>query len=412
MFNAKSKNLDVINMKHQLTVITLFICLFLGEIKTVNAQWVFTNGPTTKPVTCLLGGILTAAGAHDGIYLASSNSWTSFNGILTNPGVVAIAYDIDRSNVFIGTDHGKIYVAKNGSDWINISPISAIVQIFSLASLSLGFNGIYTFAGTDGSFWRSTDIGTTWKELTPPVAQGIVTSIAVNGQNLLVVCQNTVSLSTDFGSSWTPANSGLPAHVLMLYAGIAPDVYAGTDNGVYQTTNNGTTWKPINNGMTGKTITSIVTDGTNLYAGTPSDGIFFSPNNGAAWQAANTGLPTLKINALAVTIQQQVIAATDANGVWSRSVLDFILNSVDDPNQNDINISVSPNPTTGIITVHNSAENIQHISVRNILGENIIDLTKPNASEFTLDLSKFPAGTYITTFVMPNSVITKKIIRE
>ncbi|MFI5264945.1 MAG: T9SS type A sorting domain-containing protein, partial [Candidatus Kapaibacterium sp.] len=74
--------------------------------------------------------------------------------------------------------------------------------------------------------------------------------------------------------------------------------------------------------------------------------------------------------------------------------------------------SLSPNPTTGIITVHNAPANILHVTVSSILGESIIELTHPNAPEFTLDLSKLPPGTYIARFSMANEVITRKILKE
>jgi len=394
-------------MKRQLVFVASVLCFTICAAQNGKAQWVSTNGPTTKPVTCLYGGIITLAGCQDGIYSGSSNSWTSMNGTLTNPGVVTVTYDLNRSNVFIGTDRGKVYASFNGGDWMDISTNSGIVKIFSLA-----VNDTNVYVGTDGTFWHSGDLGTKWKSLSPPVSQGTVTSMVVSGQSLLAVCQNAVYISPDNGSTWTPANTGLPTHVLMLALGIDPEIFAGTDNGVYATSNNGTTWLPINQGITGKSVTSVTTDGTNIYAGTQTEGVFFSRNNGAAWQAANTDLPTMKINAMAVNFQQEVLAATDANGVWKRSILDFIFNSVNDPKQSNLNISLSPNPSSGLITVHSAQDNILNVSVRNILDETVLDITKPNSPEFTLDLSRFPSGIYVAAFTSSTSVITKKIVRE
>ena len=89
----------------------------------------------------------------------------------------------------------------------------------------------------------------------------------------------------------------------------------------------------------------------------------------------------------------------------------FTINSLNET-KNESDVSLYPNPTSGNITVHNAQENIQHVRVRNILGENILELIKPNASEFSLDLSKYPAGIYVVTFATLTSVIMKKIIRE
>lgn len=75
-------------------------------------------------------------------------------------------------------------------------------------------------------------------------------------------------------------------------------------------------------------------------------------------------------------------------------------------------ISISPNPTTGIVIVQNQSKNITHLSISNILGQKMLDVVNTNQQEFTLDLTKFPAGTYIARFVTSSGVVSKKIIRE
>jgi len=75
-------------------------------------------------------------------------------------------------------------------------------------------------------------------------------------------------------------------------------------------------------------------------------------------------------------------------------------------------IMLSPNPTTGFITVHNPPVNIVHVTVSNILGERIVEIAYPNALEFTLDLSKVSPGIYLARFSLPIDVITRMIIKE
>jgi hypothetical protein len=74
--------------------------------------------------------------------------------------------------------------------------------------------------------------------------------------------------------------------------------------------------------------------------------------------------------------------------------------------------SLSPNPTTGIIIVHNSPTNLLHVTISSILGESVLELAHPNAPEFTLDLSKLPPGTYFARFSLPSAVITRKLVKE
>ena len=77
------------------------------------------------------------------------------------------------------------------------------------------------------------------------------------------------------------------------------------------------------------------------------------------------------------------------------------------------NIELSPNPTNGIIIVHNAPENSLSASVFDILGKKVIDLSQiSHTSSFTIDLTNLLAGIYYLRFVTGNSVVVRKIIRE
>jgi hypothetical protein len=55
------------------------------------------------------------------------------------------------------------------------------------------------------------------------------------------------------------------------------------------------------NGPYGGYINSFTVNGTNIFVGTLSSGVFRSTNNGAGWIAVNSGLPmNASVNALAV----------------------------------------------------------------------------------------------------------------
>jgi hypothetical protein len=75
-------------------------------------------------------------------------------------------------------------------------------------------------------------------------------------------------------------------------------------------------------------------------------------------------------------------------------------------------INISPNPTTGILTVENIPADIIRMSVLNILGESMIELQNPNTSNSIIDISNLAHGSYYIRFVTANSVVTKKIIKQ
>jgi hypothetical protein len=75
-------------------------------------------------------------------------------------------------------------------------------------------------------------------------------------------------------------------------------------------------------------------------------------------------------------------------------------------------ITLSPNPTSGILTVQGLPSDRITVSVFNTLGETVMTQRNPIAPDFTLDLSKLDPGTYYIRFSLPNSVVTKKIIKK
>jgi hypothetical protein len=75
-------------------------------------------------------------------------------------------------------------------------------------------------------------------------------------------------------------------------------------------------------------------------------------------------------------------------------------------------VTISPNPTSGIISIQGAPPDDLNISVLNLLGETMVQLKNPQTPNFTLDLSKLAAGTYYIRFSSANSVATKKIIKN
>src|SRR5215212_5220424 len=69
-------------------------------------------------------------------------------------------------------------------------------------------------------------------------------------------------------------------------------LFAGTSSkGVFRSSNQGASWTPVNSGLANATVLSFTKDQTYLYAGT-NEGVFRSSNNGSTWTAANNGIQT------------------------------------------------------------------------------------------------------------------------
>ncbi len=75
-----------------------------------------------------------------------------------------------------------------------------------------------------------------------------------------------------------------------------------------------------------------------------------------------------------------------------------------------LNISILPNPTTGIVTL-NTTEQIQSLAVYSILGQEVLTMN-PTATSFEINLSNVAAGTYFVKATSNGTTSVQKIIKE
>jgi hypothetical protein len=167
----------------------------------------------------------------------------------------------------------------------------------------------------------------------------------------------------------------------------------------------------VNFGLKNQYVNSLATSpGKKLFAATDS-GLYYSNDNGTRWMDMSAGLPNTPLLSVLVS-STDLFVGTAGNNVWHRPLSDFPRFESVDQTQPDLTLSISPNPTTGIITVYNVPANIVHVGVTNVLGETIIELTNSGTADFTIDVSKLMPGTYFAKFSSASEVITRKIIKE
>ena len=87
-------------------------------------------------------------------------------------------------------------------------------------------------------------------------------------------------------------------------------------------------------------------------------------------------------------------------------------NSVVHPNTIADHISLSPDPTAGTVAISEMLVDVESIIITNLLGEQVLEVTAPHSTSYSLDLTALPQGTYFVRFVMPDGSVMKKIVRE
>lgn len=274
---------------------------------------------------------------------------------------------------------------------------------------------------------RSTDNGVTWQPSGFNSNSGSQTSFASAGSVSFAggptlngfPLTNALYRSTDSGYSWTAYDTIYADDV----TAIGNTVYAAARfqgkyrnwSGIEFSTDRGNTWSRMD--TTGLPFSflnvgnlRVFSIGEHLFNG--NHGLHMWNDTTSTWMDVSQGLyPNAGVGA--VTVLGDKVFIVSSGSIWYRALIELIgrsrlavLPSVKHE------LRLSPNPTTGIISVHNSSANILHVTVSSILGESILELEHPNAPEFTLDLSKLPPGTYFARFSLPNEVVTRKILKE
>jgi len=267
----------------------LAFILFLNcTFKTDNcmSQWGQTSGPFGGNINCLYtNGSIIYAGTVNGIYLSADNgiNWSLYSSSLLNYNINDIC--IVGSNVFVNigssSDTNKVLLSTNsGNSWSIIFNSNNLSN--SLRSIiSIGSN-VFIIRRNDG-IYKTTDNGISWLK----IKNGFYNTLYVNG-NELYAGGYGVLRTTNNGSNWDSLTSMLDCRAICISGS---NIFANSwENGLYFSSDNGQSWNTINNGLAYQHIMTLEIAGSNLFVGTESNGVFLTSNSGNNWSATTTGL--------------------------------------------------------------------------------------------------------------------------
>jgi hypothetical protein len=155
-----------------------------------------------------------------------------------------------------------------------------------------------------------------------------VAHLAVSGSNLIAANGDAFYLTTDNGDSWTQVSSGLST--LSALAANGTNLFAGSSTeGVFLSTDNGSSWVAVNTGLTCTRVRRLAVSGANIYAAAlqVNGYLFLSTNNGTDW--ITTGWGDLEVNCLVASGSNVYGGAqdyygfarsTDEGTTWTRSL--------------------------------------------------------------------------------------------
>ena len=361
--------------------------------------------------------VILSKGANNAIYKTTdgARTWTEK---LRNFKDVDFMNFFDRSNgILIGVKNNLTIKTGNGGDTWTIdsttqkpfggqlvSPISHVVQNKD----TIGFTTRVAAIGTQPSprFYRSTDRGVTWTSFVLPLSNTFSDAVTDfrNGTNGLMTTFNiTATNGPLFTNLLKTANGGETWEKLQSVPSAFYNLFVPTVNAIPKTPSSYILhgfgfsnadafvlwYYSIDDGLTWKTVPRIdVPDVATAFAIT--DAVFSSPKVG--WFAMSTdSLPPR-------------IYKWDGSNVLSSS------DDIADGSQ----LSVSPNPSTGIVTIQwKNAENIppQYLRVVDALGQTVFEkkgMLETNPQ--TLDLQQLANGVYILELQFPKQTTTRKLV--
>ncbi|MDD5675099.1 MAG: hypothetical protein PHC61_13100 [Chitinivibrionales bacterium] len=199
-----------------------------------------------------------------------------------------------KNALYAGTYGGGIFKSTDaGSTWFDINNGLENLIVGNICSI-----GDTLFAATWGfGICRSIDQGKSWQNVFLDTLNGDteIDELAAIGSTLFAIAKYGNFLrSTDRGASWKSLN-GSDSSFLRFYRQKAfikfgPYIYVASDYGIARSSNNGDSWKTMNKGLSDTLLYSLACDGSRLYTGTYSSGVFISDDSGASWMQSKTGL--------------------------------------------------------------------------------------------------------------------------
>ncbi len=274
-------------------------------------------------------------------------TWSQFSNGINEPswGFIAGFARVDTvlfTGLYLGFAHGGVFRGSLNSSWVNVSSEQMIGQSgtppYYMPAWSFAAVGTTVFAGMSAyGVYRSTDLGTTWEQVTSDVFGVSEERLAFFSRQDTMYAGGSgsgVFISTNNGVFWNEYIQDLPSSVSGISTFAATDsfLFVGqlTTGGVARSSNGGRRWQSSSSGLGSFSITKLALGltgggGHRLLAGT-GNGVYVSTNNGTSWLATSLGtgsVTALEVSGTTVLAarQFQVWRSSDLGVTWTRDSL-------------------------------------------------------------------------------------------
>jgi hypothetical protein len=387
--------------------------------------------------------------------------FTNDPGSSVNPaiGVSGNTVHVVWSDDQLGND--EIFYRRSfdgGATWGDAIPLTSHPAISRVPSIAVNGSILHIIwrdereGNSEIYYKRSTDGGTTWStdtRLTNDPGLSNSTSISVSGTIVHAAWRDVrnglagiyYKRSSDSGDTWgtdellSNATAGqfftsISSSLLVVHT-VWSDSHTGNAEIYYKrSTDGGISWEadvPLTDDPAVSNVPTITASSSMLHvlwsdARTGARKIYYkqSADDGSTWNtdaqiSDNASIPergyaTVSGSTLHVLFND----GRDGNQeiYYKRNPTGNTFSSVGD-NDDITTITLSPNPTSGMINVHTPSESAtRRVLVTDILGQKIIELDQATGSDFILDLSMVNPGTYFVKIIDAGVITTRMIVRH
>ncbi len=370
------------------------------------------------------------------------NMWngTSWKQVFGADGMEAAIDYTDQNVVYETYQNGGLQRSLNGGlNWTYIAPVGGgwvtPFIIDPVVNTRLYYSGLAFF--TYG-IYKSENRGSSWTSV-PGISLGSYgTSIAAAPSNnntlyassLEKIFKANISLGTavDITSGLPVAQAGINyIAVNNLNENKLVVALSGYTAGkkVYYSDNGGSTWTNISKNLPNLPVNTVVYQNNTdrIYVGTDV-GVYYLNNTTSQWVAYNNKLPNVMVHELEINYtSNKLIAATYGRGIWKVDLVSpspvtgkqYISKTVEPDktiSKPNIEVSVSPNPSKGIIQVKiENASGKYEVEIVRVNGKSIglYSLSEADAANYTINLGKPFPGNYLVVVRNGKQLASKEI---
>lgn len=359
-----------------------------GDIYTATGDVVYrgrSTGAWSRTNIAVGKSILSLAAADDdevqtgslsyGFMVSRNNGDTWLNRSFGLPQFVSSILPESDDHVLVGTNAGVFRTTDGGTSWKQISPeITPTIFIYALVKSSSG--ALYAGTFGEGIYW-STNGGASWSARSSGLGNLFVKGMSVAPDGMLYTATNGgVFRSGDDGASWSAASGGFSAtffaNAVVAMQGGA--VVIGTKGGIYRSTDGGGSWAHVSPVITeaAEVRALYLDEAGSIWAGSDA-GAFASHDGGITWEAA--GLGDNDVRAFTEN-SRYIFAGTQSNGVYRMAKKAASIDRPSAEMRGAANLTAVPNPASGPVSIRFSLpeEGPVTLAMFNALGEEVARL--------------------------------------